>query len=125
VEGFTGGQGSIVYLVSTAQAVRASGLGFVFSDGHGIMAFTEFYGDLAHLDQVDWPLMRSIYWADINDDLDRKRRRQAEFLVHKRFPVELIQSIGVIDPIKKQEAETLLAEFGFTMPVAIQRGWYY
>ncbi|MGZ8247290.1 type II toxin-antitoxin system toxin DNA ADP-ribosyl transferase DarT [Methylomagnum sp.] len=125
VEGFTGGQGAIVYLVSTAQTVQAAGLDFVFSDGHGIMAITDFYDDLAHLNAVDWPLMRANYWADTDDDLDRKRRRQAEFLVHERFPVELIQNIGVIDPIKKQEAEILLAEFGFTMPVAIQRGWYY
>jgi len=125
VEGFTGGQQSIVHLVSTAQAVQAAGLGFVFTDGHGIMAFTEFFDDLAHLDEVDWPLMEARYWADTDDDLDRKRRRQAEFLVHRRFPVALIQGIGVINEGKKQETEALLAEFGLAIPVAVKRGWYY
>jgi len=125
VEGFTGGQQSIVHLVSTIQVVQAAGLGFVFTDGHGIMAITGFYDDPAQLDEVDWPLMNAHYWADTDDDLDRKRRRQAEFLVHQRFPVPLIQGIGVINQHKKTEAEALLAEFGLTIPVAAKPGWYY
>jgi hypothetical protein len=125
VEGFTGGQGSIVHLVSTVQAVRAAGLGFVFTDGHGIMAFTDFYDDLTLLDEVDWPLMRARYWADTDDDLDRKRRRQAEFLVHQRFPVGLIQEIGVMDRQRKAETEALLAACGLAIPVSVRPGWYY
>ena len=125
VEGFSGEQQSIVHLVSTVQSVQAAGLGFVFTDGHGIMAITEFYDDPARLDEVDWPLMRDHYWADTDDDLDRKRRRQAEFLVHERFPVNMIQEIGVIDQRKKEENEALLAEFGLVIQVTIKRDWYY
>jgi len=105
VEGFNGGQGSIANLVSTVQAVQAAGLGFVFTDGHGIMAFTDFYDDLARLDEVDWPLMSARYWADTDDDLDRKRRRQAELLVHQRFPVALIQEIGVMGKQRERERD--------------------
>lgn len=125
VEGFSGGQGCIVHLVSTVQAVQTEGLGFVFTDGHGIMVFTEFYDDLARLDEVDWPLMSAQYWADTDDDLDRKRRRQAEFLVHQRFPVTLIHAIGVMDQHRKSETEALLAGLGLAIPVSVQRGWYY
>ncbi len=125
VEGFSGGQQSIIHLVSTVQTVQVAGLGFVFTDGHGIMAITDFYDDLAQLDEVDWPLMNSRYWFDTDDDLDRKRRRQAEFLVHERFPVSLIQGIGVINQQKKIETEALLAEFGLDIPVAVRPGWYY
>lgn len=125
VEGFDGGQRSIVHLVSTVQSVQAAGLGFVFTDGHGIMAITDFYDDPAQLDEVDWPLMNSRYWFDTDDDLDRKRRRQAEFLVHQRFPVNLVQGIGVINQQKKEETEALLAEFGLAIPVAASPGWYY
>jgi hypothetical protein len=125
VAGFAGGQQSIVHLASTVQAVQAAGLGFVFTDGHGIMAITDFYDDPAQLNEVDWPLMNSRYWFDTNDDLDRKRRRQAEFLVHQRFPVGLIQGIGVINQQKKAETEALLAEFGSTTQVVVKPGWYY
>ena len=125
VEGFAGGQQSIVHLVSTVQAVQAAGLGFVFTDGHGIMAITDFYDDPAQLDEVDWPLMNSRYWFDTDDDSDRKRRRQAEFLVHHRFPVPLIHGIGVINQQKKTETEALLVEFDLAIPVAASPGWYY
>ena len=125
VEGFSGGQQSIIHLVSTVQTVQVARLGFVFADGHGIMAITDFYDDLAQLDEVDWPLMNSRYWFDTDDDLDRKRRRQAEFLVHERFPVSLIQGIGVISQQKKIETEALLAEFGLAIPVFVRPVWYY
>lgn len=125
VEGFTAGQQPILHLVSTAQAVHTAGLGFVFTDGHGIMALTDFYDDLAELDEVDFNLMKARYWADTDDDLDRKRRRQAEFLVHHRFPVALIQQIGVINQQMKAATEALVAEFGLTIPVAIKPCWYY
>ena len=125
VAGFSGGQYSIVHLVSTAQAVQEAGLGFVFSDGHGIMTITDFYDDLSHLDEVDWQIMQTNYWADTDDDSDRKRRRQAEFLIHKRFPAQLIQEIGVINRKIKQETDSLLAEFESTIPVVVRPGWYY
>lgn len=125
VAGFAGGQASIVHLVSTAQAVQAAGLGFVFSDGHGIIAFTSFYDDLSQLDKVDWALMQSRYWSDTQDDLDRKRRRQAEFLVHERFPVDLVRGIGVINLDIQRQTEAVLAEFGLNIPVATKPVWYY
>jgi hypothetical protein len=56
VEGYTEGQSPLIYLVSTAQAVAASGTRFVFSDGHGIAAYTSWYDDLAELVQVDLPI---------------------------------------------------------------------
>ncbi len=125
VEGFTGGQQSIVHIVSTVQRVKAAELGFVFTDGHGIMAFTDFYDDLAALDEIDWRLMWARYWADTDEDPDRKRRRQAEFLVHERFPVGLIVGIGVMNLQVKEEAETLIKRLGLKIPVAVKADWYY
>jgi len=125
VVGFTDGQVSVVNIESTAQSVNNAGLRFVFSDGHGIMAFTEFFSDLADLDKIDWDIMSTNYWADTNDDMDRKRRRQAEFLVYERFPVNLILKIGVINQLKKIETEAMLAEFDLTIPVVISADWYY
>jgi hypothetical protein len=53
VPGYDDGQEPLIYLVSTAQAVAKSGSGWVFSDGHGIAAFTHWYDDLGALDKVD------------------------------------------------------------------------
>lgn len=125
VEGFRDGQHSIIHIVSTLQSVNAAGLRFVFTDGHGIMALTDFYDDLVHLDKIDWPLMRSRYWADTDEDPDRKRRRQAEFLIHERLPINLIRGIGVMNHQVKEEAEVLIKNVGLKIPVAVKADWYY
>lgn len=82
VEGYDQGQTPVVHLVSSVERIRATGHRFVFTDGHATMAFTRFFDEIRHLDQVDWPLMQETYWNDTDEDPDRKRRRQAEFLVY-------------------------------------------
>jgi hypothetical protein len=127
VEGYGEGQQPIIYLVTTVQQVVESGAKFVFSDGHGIARFTEWFDNLDDLDKVDWNMVYQRYWADNVDDLDRQRRKQAEFLVHQFCPWSLIQEIAVIDEGMKQRVERILAEYGIEMSrrVAVRRGWYY
>lgn len=87
------------------------------------MDYTDFFDDLENLPKVDWNLMEAKYWHDTNDDPDRKRRRQAEFLVHEFFPWELVSYIGVYDG---SSAKTVREIVGGGIPeVGIQRGWYY
>ena len=125
VKGFSGTQADIVHLVSSVQKIAGAGFRFVFTDGHGIMTLTDFFDDLSNLDQIDWPLMASKYWADTVEDPDRKRRRQAEFLVYERFPIELVEIIGVMNQAIQNQVQRLFAASGFAIPVKIQRNWYY
>lgn len=64
VAGYNEGQEPLVYLRTTVQAVAQAGCPFVFTDGHGLAKFTRWFDDLAHLDAVDWPLLRGRYWID-------------------------------------------------------------
>ena len=95
VEGHDEGQESVIYLVSSAEAVDTAGLQWVFTEGHAEIAYTDFFDDLRHLSKVDWDLMKAKYWRDTDEDPDRKRRRQAEFLVHQLFPWNIVECIGV------------------------------
>ncbi len=127
VPGYDEGQEPLIYLVSTCQAVRHGGTGFVFSDGHGLASFTEWFDDLGDLDKVDWEMVYQRYWADSLEDMDRQRRKQAEFLVHRLCDWALIDKIGVIDEARKRQAEAIMADFGpqcRTM-VEVRREWYY
>ncbi|MCC7176060.1 MAG: DUF4433 domain-containing protein [Bryobacterales bacterium] len=45
VEGYNEGQVPLVYLTTTLQAVQEAGCRFVFSDGHGLARFTNWYED--------------------------------------------------------------------------------
>ena len=87
----------MIYLVSSAQAIEAAGITFVYSDGHGLARITEWFEDLDRLDAVDWTMVNERYWTDNINDRDRQRKKQAEFLVHQRCPWSLIQEIVMID----------------------------
>ena len=125
VEGYDQGQEAVIYLVSTVQTVSNANVGHVFTDGHGIMGFTDFYDDLADLGEVDWPLMKKKYWNDTVDDPDRTRRRQAEFLVHGGFPWTLIEAIVVMNNAREAQVQTLLQRAAHKPPVSVRRNWYY
>lgn len=125
VVGYTEGQESLIYLVSYAQSIAAAGSRFIFSDGHGIAAFTKWYDSLAKLDQVDWNMVYQRYWTDKVDDMDRQRRKQAEFLIYQFCPWTQIQEIGVLSSSMKTRVEEIMAGFSRQCLVKVQSSWYY
>lgn len=127
VEGYREGQKPLIYLVSTAQAIRSRGARFVFSDGHGIARFTDWYDNLAHLDKVDWEAVYTRTWKDTVDDMDRQRRKQAEFLVYEFCSWSLIHEIAVIDEHMKSRVEDILELFPRRTDtrIAVRKDWYY
>ena len=120
-----GGQDAIVHMVSTAQRVAAGGCHFAFSDGHGIMAYSHFFDDLAHLCEVDWDVIRSTYWSDTPENPDRKRRKQAEFLVHGSLPLARLNGIVVRTPAARDQVVALLSQTTFSTEVVVRPQWYY
>ena len=127
VEGYKDGQEPLIHLVSTCQAVAAAGLAFVFSDGHGVARFTAWYDRIDDLDKVDWEAAYSIWWKDTPEDMDRQRRKQAEFLVHRSCPWGLLTEIGVYNETARNRVEDTLAArgLGSTVQVRIRTEWYY
>lgn len=73
----------IVYCVSSVQKIIDLHLDFVFTDGHAVDGFSSQYtaADIQNIDAIlDKNAINARYWRDEND-LDRKRRKEAEFLV--------------------------------------------
>ncbi len=126
VENYTQGQSAVIHLVSSVENIKDKDLCWVFTDGHAVMKFTDFFDDLNDLDDaIDWDVMESRYWNDTNEDNDRKRRRQAEFLVRYFFPWQLITEIGVIDYTIKKQVENILQNFTHKPSVIVRNNWYY
>jgi hypothetical protein len=121
------GQEPLIYLVSTAQGVEAAGVDFVFSDGHGLARFTDWFDDLKQLDDVDWQMVNQRYWSDNLNDMDRQRRKQAEFLMHKLCPWEIIDEIVVIDRSMERQVQVILDGFprALRKSIRVERSWYY
>ncbi len=110
-----------------AQDIESAGLRFVFSDGHGLAAFTQWFDDLTSLDNVDWTLVGQRYWTDNVSDMDRMRRKQAEFLIHASLDWSLIREIAVIDVERQQQVRDILSAAGamHRPAVLVRREWYY
>ena len=74
---------NIVYCVSSVQKIIDLQLDFVFTDGHAVDGFSTQYtaADIQKIDTIlDKTAINAKYWRDDND-LDLKRRKEAEFLV--------------------------------------------
>lgn len=125
VEGYEEGQEPLVHLVTAAQDIENGGCKWVFTDGHATMAFTEFFEDLDDLDEVDWDVMTSRYWNDTPTLPDRKRRRQAEFLIKDFCPWELFSEICVINARIESRVKRILEYSTHQPTVLIHRDWYY
>lgn len=127
VADYTGGQASVVYLVSSVEAVAQTDLSWCFTDGHAVEGMTEFYGSLADLAKIDQKAVQTWRWGGkwLLQDPDVKRRKQAEFLVHQRFPWELISEIGVYEGGIRGRVEDLLDSVTHRPRVAIRTDWYY
>jgi hypothetical protein len=127
VPGYGEGQEPLIYLMCSVQAVVAAGLPFVLTDGHSLARWTQFFEEVARLDQVDWDVVGRRYWADTIDDPDRQRRTQAEFLVHRFLPWGLPTEIGVRSDAMKAEVEAILAgRADVERKMVVRRpGWYY
>lgn len=125
VTGVRADQDEIVYFVTSIDKITDANLAFVFTDGHPIKEPRAFYDNLASLSEVDHELMKAIYWADTDDDNDRKRRRQAEFLVHRQVPLPLIRYLGVRTEEMKAWAQKTIDSNGVRIGSIVRPGWYY
>ncbi len=121
-------QNQYLHLVSSVNIIHHNNLPFCFTDGHGIMEYTCYSEDLECIDYfVDWNTIHNTYWADTSDDGDRKRRKQAEFLVHNMVPWICIESISLIDNSMKGKVEKILDKFSTSpsIPIRVNPEWYY
>lgn len=119
------GQVPVVHLVSSAQIVYADNRSAIFTNGHAIMTLSDFFTDLADLKQIDWDIMAARWWNDTQEHPGRKRRRQAEFLVHNHFPWALVTEIGVLNRRIAAEVQTVLRAVAHQPPVVVRNDWYY
>lgn len=97
----------IIYLVSSVETVTNAGMDFVFYDGHAYDGFSTPYDDLAHLSEVDMKAAYASQWTN-SPDPQYKRKKQAEFLVHREVPFTSIAHILTYDPASEQTVKGML-----------------
>lgn len=127
VDGYSEGQEPILYLITKVELIVESKLQFVFSDGHPAIAISEFYNNLGDLNFVNFDLMKEQWWNDTDEFPDRKRQRQAEFLVHQFCPWSQIIGIATMTQAVKEVVEKIMEDEKpqHAPLIKIKPYWYY
>lgn len=86
----------IIYLACSLSKIVSSGMKYYFSDGHATDMLTSFY-DKSKINEliniIDWQAIKTSYWGG-TENLNIKRKKQAEFLISEDLPPEFIIGFG-------------------------------
>lgn len=114
----------IIYCVSDIQTMIESGFLFYFSDGHTSKnELTTIYNSTKIsevVDIVNFEATKYMYWKSEND-LDLKRRKEAEFLVKNDLPKEAIKGYVCFN----ESAKNRLLEMGVDSNMIVVKPNYY
>jgi hypothetical protein len=114
---------NIVYCVSSVQQIINQGLEYVFTNGHALDRFSTQYAndDISQIDEIlDWEAVEAKYWRD-DSDLDRTRRKEAEFLVLGDITAHAI--LGFI--VYSDDAKDKMKDFGVDSTKVVIKPEYY
>lgn len=118
-------QSEIIYLVSTVEKVIEHNCKFIFTDGHAFTALSRPFNDIRYLDQIDWNAVKLKIWKDTANDPDRKRRKEAEFLIHEKLPFEAIIGIVVYNQEANDYVSSVIKKNKINLPLNTVSDWYY
>ena len=120
---YRGGQGPIIHLEADLYQTVAWANGhkrrWAFTTSNAGSGYFDDYSDLAHLDEIDWDAVQARDWRG------RMEGKQAEFLLERSFPWELVSRIGVQS---RQTCDKVLDALSAAthLPIVERRlEWYY
>lgn len=98
----------IIYMACSLLKIIKQTDEYFFSDGHATDNFTTFY-DHSHIQDlpsiIDWNAVTAKYWGG-QENLDTKRKKQAEFLIAQDIPASFINGFVCYN---EQAKEKLIA----------------
>jgi len=95
----------IVYMACSLRSITNQGIEYYFTDGHATDSLTTFYNNTRENDIpgiINWEAIKQGYWAG-QENLNTKRKKQAEFLVKSDLPVDIIKGFGCYNEAAKEK----------------------
>ena len=114
---------NVVYCITSVQKIIDLKLDFIFTNGHAVDSFTTQYGplDINNLDSIiDWKAVKAKYWIEEND-LDLKRRKEAEFLI--LGDIDFTGILGFL--VYNQNAKSQMISYGAKAESVVINSEYY
>ncbi|MFV2074324.1 MAG: DUF4433 domain-containing protein [Thermoanaerobaculales bacterium] len=120
---FRGGQGPIVHLEAdlrqTVAWAQGHGRRWAFTLSNAGAFYFEDRCDLGQLGEIDWDAVQARDWRQSQEG------KQAEFLIEKQFPWELVSRIGVLSQQVHIQVSGALQGASHKPQLKIMRDWYY
>jgi hypothetical protein len=85
----------------------------------------QFYNSLDRLDEIDWEILRQQDFRRDPDDPEKTDRYQAEALIHRHLPVELLAGIVCYGENEKRTIARQQEELGMQLNIVAQPSWYF
>lgn len=126
---YRGGEAPIVHLEADLRATvswaEAAGQRWAFTLSNAGARYFEDRSDLARLDEVNWDAVAARKWSGLGVPSSVKDGKQAEFLIERSFPWELVERIGIRSNETAQHVATALGNTPHRPPTEIRKDWYY
>lgn len=120
---YRGGQSSIIHLEAdlrkTVAWAEKNSQRWAFTDSNASTGYFDDYCDLAELEELDWEAIQARDWEQ------HKEGKQAEFLIERRFPWELVSRIGVQSQKILTRVMAAIKDARHVPDVKIRHQWYY
>lgn len=118
-------QDEIVYFKSSLKTIKKHKIPFVFTDMHAKCGLANGYRHTRYLNEIDWPTVTSKFWFNTNEDLNRRDRKQAEFLVLKHVPASCIEEIIVQTPKRQGQLQAVANRLNSNIPITLNASYYF
>ena len=122
---YRGGQGPIVHLeADLCEAIdwcEAQERRWAFSLSNAGAYYTEFRNRVEDLGEIDWSAVQN---TDFRSP-EVKEGKQAEFLVHERFPWSLVRRMGAGSESVKQQVSAAIDGAEHCPAVVVRPDWYF
>lgn len=121
---YQGGQEPIIHLEAdlhaTIEWAEQNNKRWAFTTSNAGARYFDDYTDLEQLDEINWSAIQARQWAGA-----LKEGKQAEFLVERAFPWQLVERIGVHSQEYVSKVATAMRGTDHRPTIDIRPDWYY
>ena len=126
---YRGGEGPIIHLEadlrSAVEWANDVGHRWAFTLSNAGARYFEDRSSLDALHEIDWDSVAASTWSGRDVPSSVKHGKQAEFLLERHFPWELVERVGVRSVDIVQQVSAAMAGAAHKPAVEIRKDWYY
>ena len=115
----------VILVASLHRLTQHPEVRFLYTDRHAVLRLAAFHESLDDLDCIDWPRLRNRDFKRDNNDPAKMERYQAEALVHRHLPVDLLEVIACQGPEETARVQALAEDAGADVRVSQHRQLYF